>query len=179
MTLAVGRHIRLPRSYRGSEIMAWFDSIGVLSEPASQVWDLDASRRQPSLQLIGSEDHRSLDLNILQEQGVRIVGRAIGADRGHVYLADDWATTIWNFRRKSGHGAFVSLKLRACSISKLKVSALCCGRQDTAANTPGCACRYSTQMASCDTTVASHRNPGCTRSACASCVAAIQPFLTE
>lgn len=94
VTLAVGRHTRLPRSYRGRDIMAWFDSIGILSEPVSQVWNLDASRRQPSLQLIGSEDHRSLDLNILQEQGVRIVGRAIGADRGHVYLADDRATTI-------------------------------------------------------------------------------------
>src|SRR5262249_3312965 len=60
----------------------------------SQVWDLNASRRQPSLQLIGSEDRRSLDLNILQEQGVRITGRAIGADNGRVYLAGDLAATI-------------------------------------------------------------------------------------
>jgi len=94
VTLAVGRHIRLPRSYRGRDIMAWFDAIGLLSEPASQVWDINASRRQPSLQLIGAEDRRSLDLNILQEQGVRVAGRVIGAEGGHVYLADDLAATI-------------------------------------------------------------------------------------
>ncbi len=94
VTLAVGRHIRLPRNYRGRDIMAWFDEMGVLSQNASQVWDLDASRRQPSLQLIGSEDRRSLDLNILQEQGVRIVGRAIGADGRRLFLADDLAASV-------------------------------------------------------------------------------------
>ncbi len=94
VTLAVGRHIRLPRSYRGRDIMTWFDAMGVLSENAGQAWDLAASRRQPSLQLIGSEDHRSLDLNILREQGVRIVGRAIGADGRRLFLADDLAASI-------------------------------------------------------------------------------------
>jgi putative flavoprotein involved in K+ transport len=94
VTLAVGRHIRLPRNYRGRDIMAWFDEMSVLSQNASQVWDLDASRRQPSLQLIGSEDHRSLDLNLLQEQGARIVGRAIGADGRRLFLADDLAASV-------------------------------------------------------------------------------------
>jgi putative flavoprotein involved in K+ transport len=94
VTLAVGRHIRLPRTYRGRDILAWFDDVGILSESATQVWDLLASRRQPSLQLIGSKDHRSLDLNILPDQGVRIVGHAVGADGRRVFLADDLAESI-------------------------------------------------------------------------------------
>ncbi len=94
VTIAVGRHIRLPRNYRGRDIMAWFEAMGVTTESANHVWDLAASRRQPSMQLIGSEDHRSLDLNTLQELGVRVVGRAIGADNQRIYLADDLAATI-------------------------------------------------------------------------------------
>lgn len=94
VTLAVGRHTRLPRRYRGRDIMAWFEDMGVLSESASHVWDLAASRNQPSLQLIGSEDHRSIDLNILRQQGVRIVGRAIGADPRRVYFANDLFDSI-------------------------------------------------------------------------------------
>jgi putative flavoprotein involved in K+ transport len=95
VTLAVGRHTRLPRDYRGADIMRWLDAMGVLSETSDQVRDLAASRRQPSLQLIGSDDHRSLDLNVLQRQGVRIVGRMNGASNNHVYLANDLgATTV-------------------------------------------------------------------------------------
>jgi len=100
VTLAVGRHTRLPRGYRGRDIMAWFDAMGVTTEPASRVHDIIASRRQPSLQLIGSDDHRSLDLGVLRDQGVRIVGRAIGADRRNVYFDDDLDETIGRSERK-------------------------------------------------------------------------------
>jgi putative flavoprotein involved in K+ transport len=82
--------------------MAWFDAMGVLSEPASQAWDLNASRRQTSLQLIGSDDRRSLDLNTLQGQGVRVAGRAIGVDGGRVYLADDLAATTERAEARMG-----------------------------------------------------------------------------
>lgn len=100
VTLAVGRHIRMPRTYRGRDIMAWFDDMGVLSATTRQVWDIGASRAQPSLQLIGSDDHRSLDLDVLQQQGVRIVGRIIGVSDHSVYLADDLAESIDHAERK-------------------------------------------------------------------------------
>ena len=35
VTLAVGRHTRLPRRYRGRDIMHWLDRAGILDEP----WD--------------------------------------------------------------------------------------------------------------------------------------------
>ncbi|HEU4364341.1 MAG TPA: NAD(P)/FAD-dependent oxidoreductase [Candidatus Krumholzibacteria bacterium] len=94
VTLAVGRHTRLPRNYRDRDILAWFDAMGVLTEAVDDAWDIAASRRQPSLQLIGSDDHRSLDLAVLQEQGIRVVGRMIGAFNRRAYLADDLAASI-------------------------------------------------------------------------------------
>ncbi len=102
VTLAVGRHTRMPRSYRGRDIMAWFDAMGVLSETTRQAWDIGASRGQPSLQLIGSDDHRSLDLEVLRLQGVRIVGRMTGMSGRSVCLADDLIASIGHSEMKMG-----------------------------------------------------------------------------
>jgi putative flavoprotein involved in K+ transport len=101
--LAVGNHIRLPRHYRGRDIMAWLDEMGVLTETANQVPDIQAARRQPSLQLIGSEAGGSLDLQVLQDRGVRIVGRMTGASGHQAYFSDDLADSIGHAERKM-HG---------------------------------------------------------------------------
>ena len=101
--LAVGNHIRLPRRYRGRDIMRWLDEMGVLRETADQVPDLEASRRQPSLQLIGSEEGSSLDLQVLQDRGVRIVGRMTGASGHQAYFSDSLAESIGHAERKM-HG---------------------------------------------------------------------------
>jgi putative flavoprotein involved in K+ transport len=87
--LAVGRHTRLPRVYRGRDILWWLEAMGVLDEAASDVFDLPASRGQPSLQLVGRKDRATVDLPALQERGVRLVGRAEGVEDGRVLLADD------------------------------------------------------------------------------------------
>ena len=89
VTLAVGRHIRLPRSYRGRDIMWWLDTIGILDETVDDVFNVESSRGQPSLQLVGRPDHGSLDLGVLQSAGVRLVGRAVAATGGEVEFADD------------------------------------------------------------------------------------------
>ena len=103
VTLAVGGHTRIPRQYRGLDIMAWLDAMGVLSETASQVRDVEASRAEPSLQLIGDDGHRSLDLGVLQRQGVRIVGRMPGASGRRVDLAGDLAASIEHAETKMHH----------------------------------------------------------------------------
>jgi putative flavoprotein involved in K+ transport len=89
VTLAVGRHTRLPRVYRGRDILWWLDAMGVFDESAADVFDLAISRGQPSLQLVGRPDRATLDLPMLQERGVRLVGRAIAAADDRVLLADD------------------------------------------------------------------------------------------
>jgi putative flavoprotein involved in K+ transport len=94
VTLAVGRHVRLPRRYRGQDVMRWLDAAGVVDDAAADVPDLEAARRQPSLQLVGNPEGRNLDLGVLAGMGVRLVGRAIGATGDRVLLADDLAESV-------------------------------------------------------------------------------------
>ena len=75
VTLAVGDHVRLPRSYRGMDIHWWMDTIGLLDERHDEVEDIRRARRLPSLQLVGSPERRTLDLNALHSVGVELVGR--------------------------------------------------------------------------------------------------------
>jgi putative flavoprotein involved in K+ transport len=75
VTIAVGEQVRLPRTYRGRDIFWWMDAAGVLDERYDEVDDLVRARHVPSPQLIGTPEHRSIDLNRLAELGVEIVGR--------------------------------------------------------------------------------------------------------
>jgi putative flavoprotein involved in K+ transport len=92
--LSAGRHTRLPRRYRGRDILRWLDAMGILDETTDQVWDLEASRRAPSFQLVGRPDHSSLDLGILQARGVRLLGTTVDADGARLALCDDLEATI-------------------------------------------------------------------------------------
>ncbi|HEY8232072.1 MAG TPA: NAD(P)-binding domain-containing protein [Vicinamibacteria bacterium] len=89
VTLAVGRHTRLPRVYRGRDILWWFDAMGLFEETGAEVFDLELSRRQPSLQLVGRPDRATLDLPELERRGIRLVGRATSVDGATVSFADD------------------------------------------------------------------------------------------
>jgi putative flavoprotein involved in K+ transport len=100
VTLAVGRHTRLPRRYRGRDIMAWMDVAGIWDERAETVPDLERARCQPSLQLIGSRDGRTVDLPTLQQSGVRLVGRLTEIEDRALYFADDLAQTSGNADQK-------------------------------------------------------------------------------
>jgi putative flavoprotein involved in K+ transport len=51
------------------------------------------SRRQPSLQLVGHADGRSVDVMSLRQRGVQLVGRLVGAEGGRVLLDDDLIAT--------------------------------------------------------------------------------------
>ena len=85
VTLAVGEHVRMPRTYRGRDIFWWMEAAGVLDERYDEVDDLVRARRVPSPQLIGTPNRVSLDLNSLAALGVEIVGR-LGAIRDGVAL---------------------------------------------------------------------------------------------
>lgn len=82
VTLAVGEHIRTPRTYRGRDIKWWMDATGVLDERYDRVDDLNRARGVPSLQLAGYADRRMLDINRLRDIGVRVVGRLAGVADG-------------------------------------------------------------------------------------------------
>jgi putative flavoprotein involved in K+ transport len=82
VTLAVGEHIRMPRTYRGRDIQWWMDAAGVLDQRYDEIEDLARARNVPSLQLAGYPDRRMLDLNSLTAIGVRLVGRLAGMRDG-------------------------------------------------------------------------------------------------
>jgi putative flavoprotein involved in K+ transport len=89
VVLAVGRHSRVPRSYRGLDIMWWLDAMGVLDRRLDERRD----PAEPSLQLVGRSDGRDVDLRSLQDRGVALAGRLTGADGRRYRFADDLAAT--------------------------------------------------------------------------------------
>ncbi|MFI7226054.1 NAD(P)-binding domain-containing protein [Nonomuraea angiospora] len=75
VTLSVGEHVRLPRTYRGRDVLWWMDASGVWDQRYDEVDDLARARRLPSPQLVGTPERRTLDLNALTSMGVELVGR--------------------------------------------------------------------------------------------------------
>jgi putative flavoprotein involved in K+ transport len=82
VTVAVGEHVRMPRTYRGKDIQWWLERIGRLDEKYDQVDDIVRARHVPSPQLVGTPDRSTLDLNALTSQGVRLVGRLAAINDG-------------------------------------------------------------------------------------------------
>jgi putative flavoprotein involved in K+ transport len=78
VTLAVGGHVRVPRTYRGMDIMWWLDTAGILDERYDEVDDIVRARHLSSFQLVGTPERMTVDLNYLQDIGVRVVGRLGG-----------------------------------------------------------------------------------------------------
>ncbi|MCB0952721.1 MAG: NAD(P)-binding domain-containing protein, partial [Microthrixaceae bacterium] len=91
VTLAVGDHVRLPRTYRGMDIHWWMQTTGLLDERFDEVEDLARARRLPSLQLVGSPEQRDLDLNTAAANGVNPVGRLAGIRAGRAQFSGSFA----------------------------------------------------------------------------------------
>jgi putative flavoprotein involved in K+ transport len=73
--LSVGEHVRLPRTYRGRDVLWWMDESGVWDQRYDELDDLNRARRLPSPQLVGTPERTTLDLNTLSAMGVELVGR--------------------------------------------------------------------------------------------------------
>jgi putative flavoprotein involved in K+ transport len=73
--LSVGEHVRLPRTYRGRDVLWWMAVAGVWDQRYDELEDLTRARRLPSPQLVGTPERATLDLNVLMSMGVELVGR--------------------------------------------------------------------------------------------------------
>jgi len=114
VTLSVGEHTRLPRTYRGRDVLWWMDAAGVWDQRYDELDDLTRARRLPSPQLVGTPEHSTLDLNALSATGVDLVGRLAAVRDGQALFSgglrnvfsladlkmnrllgtfDEWATT--------------------------------------------------------------------------------------
>jgi putative flavoprotein involved in K+ transport len=87
VTLSVGEHVRLPRTYRGRDVLWWMDVSGVWDQRYDEVDDLTRARRLPSPQLVGTPGRETLDLNTLTSMGVELVGRWAAVRDGHALFS--------------------------------------------------------------------------------------------
>ena len=140
VTLAVGEHVRMPRTYRGRDILWWLDAAGVLDQRYDEVDDLVRARNVPSMQLVGTPG-RTVDLNALSSAGVRLAGRLAGIQDGVAQFSgslpnvcaladlklgrlldtiDAWAGTAGErFAPTAVHAAPLGLDLRSGEISTI------------------------------------------------------------
>ena len=87
VTVSVGEHVRLPRTYRGRDVLWWMDASGVWNQRYDEVEDLTRARRLPSPQLVGTPERATLDFNALTSMGVELVGRWAAVRDGRALLS--------------------------------------------------------------------------------------------
>jgi putative flavoprotein involved in K+ transport len=85
--LSVGEHVRLPRTYRGRDVLWWMDASGVWNQRYDEIDDLTRARKLPSPQLVGTPERTTLDLNSLSASGVELVGRLAAIRNGRALFS--------------------------------------------------------------------------------------------
>ena len=92
VVLAVGEHVRMPRTYRGRDIQWWMDAIGAMDVRYDTIFeDIERARRLPSLQLVGTPERVTVDFNSLRKMGVELVGRLVGLRDGKAQFSGSLA----------------------------------------------------------------------------------------
>src|SRR4029077_12762330 len=87
VTLWVGEQGRLPRTYRGRDVLWWMEASGIWNQRYDEIDDLTRARKLPSPQLVGTPERATLDLNSLGEAGVQIVGRLAAVRDGRALFS--------------------------------------------------------------------------------------------
>ena len=87
VTLSVGEHVRLPRTYRGRDVLWWMEGSGIWNQRYDEIDDLTRARGLPSPQLVGTPERTTLDLNTLNAAGVTIVGRLAAVRDGQALFS--------------------------------------------------------------------------------------------
>lgn len=87
--LCVGPHRRIPRRFRGKDIIWWIAELGL----DERVADENAHRQAPLL-ISGAYGGRTVDLRRFAAEGMVLLGRLLSAEDGIVRLAEDLAETL-------------------------------------------------------------------------------------
>ena len=201
--LSVGEHVRLPRTYRGRDVLWWMEACGHL-EPALRRDRRRRARAQAAVaaarRLAGARDAR---LERVERGGRRDRGTARrGARRARVVLGrfaqsvrargseDESAARVVRRvgARRSRSRSAAARALRAdaraeraaarTSISRAARSARSSGRRGSGPTIAGSTCPCSTARGGCNTTAASWPRRACTQSGCRCCAGASRRSFT-
>ncbi|MCP4327070.1 MAG: MSMEG_0569 family flavin-dependent oxidoreductase [Alphaproteobacteria bacterium] len=92
--LSVGGAGRIPRRYRGRDILEWEAMTGYFETPVDEHPDGSAIRFKAHPHLSGRGGGRTIDLRQLALNGVKLHGRVVDAAGDQVHLADDLADSL-------------------------------------------------------------------------------------
>ena len=92
--LCVGKAGRIPRRYRGRDIIHWLVDAGRYEVPVDEHPDGRAIRFKPHEHLSGRNGGRTIDLRRLARDGVELHGRLVDAEGYQVRFADDLAEML-------------------------------------------------------------------------------------
>lgn len=80
----------VPRRYRGRDIAAWMDEIGIVRTPVTALDD-PAAKYQTQPLMTGVDGGHSISIDSLAASGVTVLGRLTGADGTRLSIGDDLA----------------------------------------------------------------------------------------
>jgi putative flavoprotein involved in K+ transport len=92
--LAVGRHARAPRRYRGADLWRWLHALGHPDETVEDVTARGSPPSAPGLPLSGANGGERIDLGVLQDAGVALTGRVMGFDGERAFFGPDLHETV-------------------------------------------------------------------------------------
>jgi len=92
--LCVGSAGRIPRRYRGRDILEWQDAAGFFDVPVDEHPKGRAIQFKPHPHLSGRDGGRTIDLRRLALDGVRLHGRLTDAEDYEVRFADDLSENL-------------------------------------------------------------------------------------
>ena len=91
VVISIGEHVRMPRTYRGKDIQWWMDATGAMEVRYDAVEDIERARHLPSLQLVGTPERVTIDVNSLRKSGIELVGRLVGVADGKAQFSGSLA----------------------------------------------------------------------------------------
>ena len=89
--LAISRHSRVPRRYRGQDAIWWYETLGRFDV---LIDTFPCRRYPPTVILTGIDGGYDLDPRHLGNAGARLLGRVLGITDGTLALADDAADIL-------------------------------------------------------------------------------------
>jgi putative flavoprotein involved in K+ transport len=87
--LSVGRHLRLPRRYRGRDVIGWLSTLGIDQTPVEQRGPV---RLLPLIS--GADGGHTVDFRRFAADGITLLGRIKSVQRGTIEIAPDLAGNL-------------------------------------------------------------------------------------